>query len=143
MSFSAERQAFESKLNTVWAASAYSTVPVWWENTAFNVPDGVAYLAPTIVSLPSAQIEIGGLADAVLNRYGGYMQIDIAVPEETGNDVARKMADVIANGFRRARLEVTGSGYIRCNVPELVNLGIRQGRYRLMVRIPYTRDKIE
>lgn len=143
MSFAGERQAIESQLATVWGASAYSAVPVWYENVAFEVPASGPYLALSIISSPSNQIEIGGLGSPVLNRYAGYIQVDIAVPEETGTHVARLMADVLGNGFRRARLNTGGSGAIRCDVPELRNLGTSNGKHRHVLRVPYTRDKIE
>jgi hypothetical protein len=139
MSHADTRRAIESRFQTEWAASAYSAIPVWYENAKFTVPTTGAYVALSIIDTGSEPADIAG----TFIRYTGTIQADIIVPENTGTQTARQMADVIAGIYRRAQFSCGASGTINCRAENIRVLPAPAGRYRCTVRVNFYRDYLE
>lgn len=138
MSFEAERASIVGHFQTAWAASAYSTVPVIYDNISVKLPS-TDFLYHQIIGGDGMQKEIVGLG-AALHRYTGLVQVDILVPIGTGSATARKMADVVADAYRRRQLTDSSGGRIVFKTPSIRLVGATNERYRVIVSCPYYRD---
>ena len=131
--FAAERQAIEARM-----AANFNTIPVRYENAPFREIK-TAYCALFVRRGDGHQITLGPVPQ--LNRWAGLIIVQIFVPEDTGTHAAAGYADSIADVFRRQEFSVTGSGLIRCRVPNVQEVGTRNGWYQMNVTTPYIRDK--
>ncbi len=131
--FNDERQAIEAKL-----AAGFSALTIMFENTPIAQPVA-GWVAITIIQAGAARISVGTTVKR--HRYVGNIQIDIFLPERTGSKVARDHADTIEAVFRDQQFSAGNSGTITCRTPSIVPGGIENGFYRLILNIPYQRDK--
>lgn len=139
MSFAAERKAIESLFTNAWKLVT-TPLPVLYDNTKQSTPTG-DYLFFRIVNGDGRQAEIAG-DGPVLDRYVGLVQVDILATAGTGHAKAREYADQIAAIFRRKQLTDDAGGNITFQVPSIRVLGTTSadGRFRVVISAPYTRD---
>jgi len=140
-SFDDERKAIESRFATAWAAGAYAAVPVAYENAQFDPPENAPYVVVTIRPADGNQESLG--SGTQLSRYLGVILISILVPSNTGQALARNMADAAATMFRRAQFSAGSSGTITCRIPYMNVLGVQDGMFRIEVTADYQRDIFE
>jgi len=133
MSFADERGAFENRF-----ADNYSSTPVKFENVPFEQP-ATSWVQFDILPGRGAQVTLGG--SQAIHRYGGVIQITINTVEKAGTNAARILADVIEPIFRQVQFSSGNSGTIHTQTPYLTSLGVAGGWYRLVVSVPYFRDR--
>lgn len=141
MSLEAHRAIIESTFATAWAATPYASTPIFFEGTPFTKPT-TAYIGMRRSYGDARQAEITG-QDAegpTLNRYTGMILIDVMVPEETGTALACRLCDTAAAIFRRKTLNDTAGGKTTCRVPASKPYGTINGRYLMIVTVPFTWD---
>lgn len=138
MSFEAERVKIESHFQTLWAASAYATTPVIYDNVSIKRPS-TDFLMHQIISGDGTQKEVAG-AGPVLHRYVGIVQVDILSKAGSGSATMKKMVDVVSDIYRRRQLVDAVGAVITFRTPSVRNLGVISERYRLIVSCPYYRD---
>ena len=132
MSYEAERVSAEVAFETGWA----SATPIKYQNAPFTDPDGDEFVEFFVLSGPSNIASLGGVN--TMHRFIGFVQIDIYVPENTGTDRARELADTAATIFRDTRIDdmlFRASDITNGATPPA-------GYYRLTVTVPYQRDEI-
>lgn len=140
MSHDDARAAIESRFKTQWSASAYSAVPIWYENQKQPTNSG-RYVAISIIGTGGDQASIGA-PDARLTRYTGLIQVDVITEEFGATADLHKMADVAASIFRYAEFSLRNSGTIVCGVDEQINMSKAGANARRVVRVPFYRDII-
>lgn len=140
MSFEAERALIEGHFQTGWAASAFSSIPVIYENVPINQPT-TDFIIHRISDSDGRQMEITG--GSAYHRYVGLVSVDILVRTGTGTRVARQLADVVSSIYRRAQITSPAAGRITFRTPDLKAMGTFSERYRLIVICPYQRDILQ
>lgn len=138
MSFQDERVAIEAQFANNWTGTTADRIK--WENQKFEQPKSGSWVALTIRNGEARQASVNSRP---LNRYPGIIQIDVYVPEESGTDTARSLADSAASIFRNVQFSYGSSGTITTRVPYLVTLGVTDGWHRVVVTVNYQRDKID
>lgn len=138
MSFEAERARIETHFRDQWALTAFSAVPVLYENTNIKQPSA-DFLLHRLASAEGMQIEIVGPGPA-FHRYAGLVQVDIVCTVGSGTAQARKLADAVANIYRRQQLTDGSGGIITFRTPSFRAMGTYSERYRFVVSCPYQRD---
>lgn len=138
MSLEAERAALETRFQALWAASAFATVPVHYDNISTKQPE-TTYLMHQIISGDGMQKEIAG-EGPVLHRYVGLVQVDVLSPIGAGSASARRIADVVCEIYRRKQLTDAAGGKITFRTPSTRQVGVISERYRMIVSCPYYRD---
>lgn len=135
------RAAIEGYFKTGWTASAYSAIPVWWENQ--KAPDlSGKYVALSIIDTGEDQASIGA-PEQRQTRFTGTIQVDVLVPENTGTVDLRKMADAAAAIFRYRDIPATrNSGTIVCGNAPQTTLPKSGEKYRRVVRVNFYRDVV-
>ena len=130
--FAEEAKAIETRL-----AAGWTTTPIRYDNAPF--PETTApYVALFILDGDGNQISLGAVA---LRRWVGLIVLQIFVPQDTGTRLAKGYANTLGALFDRAEFPVENGGLIRCRVPSIAEIGIRNGWNQLNVTIPFTRDK--
>lgn len=142
MSWEAHRAVIESTFASGWASSPYAATPVFYDNIPFSKP-GTAYLGLRISYGDAFATEIIGQTAPSINRYTGLILIDVAVPEETGTSLQRKLCDSASAIFRRKDLFDTAGGKTTCRVPVAKPYGTVNGRCLMIVSVPFTWDILE
>lgn len=137
MSFADERKAIETRMAQAWQGSAYSAVPVLYQNDGKKPPNNAPYLVLWIKTGEGQQITLGSNPT---DRYAGLIIVDVLVPEGSGSNEAKLMADFVSATFKRASFSSGASGLIRCRVPYLDALGAKHGWERFQLSVPYDRD---
>lgn len=138
MSFQDERSAIEKRFADNWTGT--TAAKVRYENAPFNQPKTGAWVALTIRDGIAQQASI---SSQPLNRYPGIVVIDIFVPENTGTDEARRLAELAAAIFRNVQFSAGSSGTITCRVPYVTTIGARDGWFQLAVTVNFYRDKVD
>lgn len=132
MSYEAERVSAEVAFGTGWGA----TTPIKYTNAPFDDPAGSEFVEFHLLSGSGNLASLGGAN--TMHRFFGIAQIDIYVPENTGTDRARELADTAAAIFRDIRIDdmLFRASSITHGAPPPA------GYYRLTVTVPYQRDEI-
>ena len=138
MGFAAERKAIEERFLTQWALSTKSAVVTLFENSAISPPTEEPFVALYIRSGAGQQISLGS---SPLDRYDGLIIVQVFVPEETGTQEAREIADVVETIFKRQSFSSGAGGLIRCRLAALDPMGNKAGWLQSNVSIPYQRDE--
>lgn len=138
MSFQDTRRAIESRFANNWTAT--TTDRIKYENVPFEQPTSGTWVALTILTGAAG---IAGISTTPLNRYAGLIQVDIFAAEKTGSDASWALADSVSTIFRHKQFSAGSSGTITSRVPGVQNMGVENGWHRLVVSIPFQRDKIE
>lgn len=137
MFFEDERNAIESRFKLKWEASAYSGVPILYENREFDAQAGNFVSCVIRLSTLSQQITLGNPA---LHRYYGSILNDVYVKLNNGTKPLKDIADVICEIWRNAQFSKNNSGRILCRTPSLLPLYRRGDYYQVQVQTPYERD---
>ena len=132
--FEQERQAIEERL-----ASNYTALPIRFENAPFR-ETSTAYCALFIRRGEGRQVTLGDGAQH--HRWTGLIIVQVFYPEDTGTAAALQQATTIGDIFRRQEFSVSGSGLIRCRVPSIETVGVRNGWFQVNITTPYLRDKL-
>lgn len=132
--FDAERQAIETRLEANFVA-----IPIKYENVPFPETED-PYCAIFVRRGAGNQISLGNSPQ--LQRWTGIIVVQVFVPADTGTQAAAAYADQIAAVFNRQEFSVSGSGLIRCRVPQTDTVGVRNGWFQMNVTVPYRRDKL-
>ena len=136
MSFEAERAAIIGLYHTAWGSNPTPTI---YENTS-QIPPNSDFIYLRIIGGEGHQAEIVGNGPT-LNRYEGLIQADIMVLAKSGTIKGRQLADTISSIFRRQQITDSVGGQITFRIPSVRAFGASSdGRYRIVVSIPYTRD---
>lgn len=136
MSFEAERAAIVGMYHTAWVSNPTPTI---YEN-ASQIPPNGDFVYLRIVSGDGRQAEIVGTG-TTLSRYEGLVQADIMIVSKTGTAKGKQLADTISGIFRRKQITDAAGGQITFKIPSVRAFGASsEGRYRVVVSIPYTRD---
>lgn len=130
--FADEAKAIESRMQANW-----STTPVKYEGVPFAAVV-TPYVALFVRDGEGQQISLGTVA---LRRWVGVIIIQVFVPEDTGTRQARIYADGVGAIFDRAQFSVDNSGTIRCRIPSVEMIGVRDGWLQINVTIPFIRDR--
>jgi hypothetical protein len=133
-----ERIAIEQRFITQWAAGSYSGVQYYFSNGP-ALADDVEYVEIWVINTDTDQLGLED-ADGIWYRVQGFVQANIYVREDAGDARARLLADEVSAIYRRARFSYGSSGTITCRFPTIRSLGVREGRYVLVVRTPFYRD---
>lgn len=136
MYFEDERNAIESRFRTKWLASAYSTVPIYFQNREFD-PAGASYVSCIVKNATAQQISLGSPA---IHRYIGVIINDILVKVNKGTKPSKDMADAISEIWRNAQFSKNNSGRILCRTPRIVDLGRRGDYQQHRIETEYERD---
>lgn len=138
MSFEAERVCIETHFKNAWAAGAYASTPVIYDNIALKQPS-TDFLFHRITESTGRQAELTGDGPA-LHRYVGLVMVDIMSPVGTGTATARKMADVVSSIYRRRTLVDGAGATLIFRTPSIRNMGTVVERNRLVISCAYQRD---
>lgn len=138
MSFEAERATIETHFRDRWALSAYAALPVIFDNVNTKQPTG-DFVFHRIADSDGRQMEVVGQG-LTLHRYVGIVQADVMVRIGSGTAEARKIADAVADVYRRRQLVSNTAGIITFRTPSMRTLGTINERFRLVVTCPYHRD---
>lgn len=133
MSYADEAAAIRSRFNTEWAAAT----PVAMPNVAFTPPNDASWVRLTILT---AGAEEAALSSGGTQRYrhDGTISVQVFVPANSGDGVARTLAEQACAIFRGE----TFSG-VRCGAPFVTEAGNDgNGWYSLVVWVPYFRDSL-
>lgn len=128
-----ERQAIEGRL-----AANFNTIPIRFENGPFQDVK-TAYCAIFVLRGEGHQITLGNAPQ--LNRWAGLIVVQVFTPENTWTNLAAGYCDTIAGIFRRQEFSSGGSGLVRCRVPNVRTVGVKNGWFQMNVEVPYIRDK--
>jgi hypothetical protein len=139
MSFADERAAIAGRFSSNWSGTTADRIR--WENQKFRQPESGAWVS---LSIRNGEARVAGIsANDPLNRYLGIIIVDVFVPEDTGTDTARTLADAAAAIFRNVQFSAGSSGTITTRVPSIFPAGTRNGWYQLSMSVRYHRDKID
>lgn len=127
-----ERKAIESRLQAAWTAT-----PIRFENVPFVETDQ-PYVALFILDGEGQQISAGTVA---LRRWPGLIIVQVFERPDSGTQGIRTWADSLAAIFDRQQFSSGNSGLIRCRIPSIVPIGIREGWFQLNVTVPFIRDR--
>ena len=125
-----ERATCEGMFATGWALLS-SPPPVNYENTPFNAPSNAPWVRMVIRPGASAT---GSIGPDIMNINLGRVWVQIFVPENTGTDEARTLADSAAAIFAHQRKN--GLLFLAA---EYTAVGAANGLYQYNVSIPYRR----
>jgi hypothetical protein len=139
MSFALERSAIEGRFSANWSGTSADRVR--YENVKFTIPTSGSWVSLKIVN---GGARVAGIsANNPLNRYQGLIIVDVFVPEDTGTETARGLADSAASIFRNVQFSSGASGTITTRVPTITPVGIVEGWYQLSMSVGYHRDKVD
>lgn len=104
-----------------------------FENVSFTPAAGVAYQRVTVLFAQPDNSEIGR---SYLER--GYMQVDLAYPQNAGPGPAQARAELLRTTFWRGRTVVAnGQQTLIDKTPEIVPGYVDGDRYVVPVKIPF------
>lgn len=123
-----ERATCESLFATGWG----STTPIDYENVPFTAPSAAPWVR--IVIRPGPAVTGGTTGSTALNVTTGRVWVQVFVPEGTGTDKARQLADSAASIFGHQR-----SNGLLFLTPEFTAVGVANGYFQYNVSVPYRR----
>lgn len=132
MGWSSERKAIEARFSTNW-----TTTPIRYENVPF-VETRTPYVALFIRNGDRNQITLGSNPTI---RSVSLIIVQIFVPADHGNVLAKTYADTIAAIFDRAQFTTDDSNLISCQTASAESVGQAEGWFQVNVTVPYTRDE--
>lgn len=129
MSYEAELEAIEGRMNTNW-----TTTPIVFENVDYVPVDGTPYVELFVKSADAVRASLGPSA---LHRIVGVILVNIHVPKGTGTNLARTYGDTIAAIFR----DQAFSGVV-CRAASVRSIGPVNEWFVVSVTIPYYRNEV-
>lgn len=125
MGLSTVRRDIEKRVQDNWV-----TTRVQYENVKFTEPKTNENWARLRIFEESAnRMNIG---QPPRHRHTGLIILELYVPENTGTDEIRTMADTFSDLFREAAFNG-----IQCRAPNATPVGVINGWYRYNVTVPY------
>lgn len=117
--------------------AAYPTIPIKYPNQPFEQPLKAAWVDFRINEGKGNQANLGIVN--VTDRNGGYVQVDVVVPKDSGTKAQNEMADFIGDIFKRQQYALT-NGQVTMMVPEkMPEVEIGETSVK-PVRIPFSKD---
>lgn len=130
-----ENTAIRTLFNAGWG----STTRIAYENEKFVPQAGESFVSLHIRPDDASQMELGD-SIGVHFRHPGLIFVMVLCPPDKGNAAALKLADQVADIFRRQSSTFT-NGRILYSAPTVTPLGITdEGYFQVNVVIPYVRD---
>lgn len=129
MGYAAQRIAIESRFSTQWGV----TTPIAWDNSQYKPDSGTPFVALSILNTSEQPVSIGS---TVKTRNGGFININIFVPENTGTAVIEGLCDSAAAVFRYKAF----SG-VSCRGAEIRLIGRNKEWWQYNVSIEFQRDE--
>jgi len=136
MSLDSMRVYVESTYQAAMQAS-HPSVPVRFDNINFQQPQ-TAWADLCILSGKSFAANLGS---KVVDRHVGIVQVNILVPQRSGEKLANDLAEFSGQVFRRKNQILSDGAVARFRIPEFARSGQSLGFYSVIVRIPYWRDE--
>jgi len=123
-----------SKIQTLFNTGWGTTTPIAWDNVDYR-PGIVSWVRFFVMEDESNQMDMG----STLLRYrnGGMAVIYIFVPQNTGTQAAKGLADTASAIFRGVT-----SDEIIFRAPSIKTIGISGAWYQINVLVPYEWDLI-
>lgn len=137
MFFDEERQVLQSHFTSEWKSRKFADIHVFYESLDIGSKKPTEFITFDIIPGAAEQISFG--VD-VLHRWIGVMQNDVFVMKTSRIARAKRIADEVALIWHRTELKLANNGRILLQTPQLIVLGLVDGRYRLTVSTPFTRD---
>ena len=134
-------KAVQTRMSEQWAAGAYPSLPVFYENYAHGMEAGDNSFIELI--LRDGEGERISIPPAAIDRYAGVIIAQIFVRPRFGARIARQYADAVSEIFKWMQFETGQSGRITCKTPSIIPLGEVDGWIQINVSIPFQRDKID
>jgi hypothetical protein len=132
MTYTAQRNAIQSKFATDWSA-AFPSVPVVFDNLRADKA-AAGYVALHILNGDASLRSMGAQR---LIRYPGVISVDIFVPLDKGLKAIDQYADTIEGIFRAQNF----SG-ITCRAAQRRDLGKDENYWRVNLSYPFFRDQL-
>jgi hypothetical protein len=129
----------------VWAESTvqtgmttnYPSVPMRFENASFLQPD-TTWATFIVLDGKSFLANIGTLK---VDRHVGLFQFDVMLPINSGTSLGGQIAQFVGDLLRARNVSLSDGAVLVTKSPQITNLGIQNGFYRIMCRVPYWRDE--
>ncbi len=129
------RQELEVRLEAQITAS-YPTAVIRWENADKGESNDVVEIAPVLMPGIGKRVGIGAIKP---KRAIGSFDVEVLVPKDTATKNMHEVAEFIGDFFAEKEYTVTGGRAIMDN-PDYFSGGLKNGKYRLFVSIPYSID---
>ena len=136
--FADARTAILTRIASEWG----STTPVRIENKNFAEPKGDPWLSVHLQPAGAVNGAIG-TGTGSLERYAGVLIAQLFGPENSGTDALIDLADTFASIFKHVQISSGNSGTITFDLPDIRNIGPREGAYQINVVCPFRRDRFE
>jgi hypothetical protein len=125
------RHAYEARIKSTWTET-----PVAWENTIYKPVEGEAFIEPSLVVADGYKASLS--KTGALNRFEGFLNINIYVPVNTGTAEAYKIASKVVDIFYSYDI---GGIYFETGYP--APSGQQGNWYRLTVTIPFVYNEVQ
>lgn len=135
MSDSTQRRYIENRLKEHLTLT-YPAVFFEFNNTKDDPRDGQSRVFYQIMTGKGVRANLGSKVD----RHVGELQLDILVPEDTGNGLRDQIADYLAGIFNENEAVLTDNSRLHFKVPGSKEMGVKNGLSRKVVSIPFWRD---
>lgn len=135
MSDSAQRRYIENRLKEHLTLT-YPAVFFEFNNTKDDPGDKQPRVFYQIMSGKGARANLGSKVD----RHVGELQLDIMVPEDTGNGLRDQIADFLSGIFNEAEAVLADNSRLHFKVPGSKEMGVKNGLSRKVVSVPFWRD---
>lgn len=130
------RAATAARFQTQMAAD-YPTLLIQWENLPFEQPLATIWVSFHVLDGTGFEAEIG--TGTKVERYPGVIQVNVHVPEDTGERQGNLIAQSAARVFVRQAL--SGAGWNARFRAAGVRKFDEKDHCVLVVRVPYERDE--
>lgn len=135
MSLVTERQALEGRFQTLWAASAYSSLKVGYSGHDFKFVKDTSSVRIRIADGEAEQKTMGDPGNNLV-RNVGVLFAQIATPGGQGDNLSREIEETIMGFFRNQYF----SG-IRCRIPYVMSRDEEAPFLISTVCVPFERDE--
>jgi hypothetical protein len=135
-----ERKAIEGLFQSQFVASN-PTILVAWEGRRFDKPGLDTNWVSLIIRSNGEPIQ-ASLGDNPWIRHYSYIQVSINVQADKGVAAAEVIADAIHDVFSLKEITVGANGRIQCRPSYRNSLGVRDGKYTMIMTIPYIYDNL-
>ena len=121
----------------VQAFATANSLTIAWPNRDFQPPQKANWLRVTLRGVDGRQKEMGSTRN--IHSYSHVLIVQVFVPANTGDLIARQLADGLADVFRGQAVSVT-DGTVRFRAPTVTDVGNSGAWYQMNVSVPVVSD---
>lgn len=139
MSFEAQRVYLSNKMKMGWN----NYLPCSYPNTTFNIPADAVYCEFHMISGQKPVTISGEGVGKVRNRYVGFVQLTVWIPEKKGTKDATLAGDKFRDIFNLKQGRDSACSLYRFGVIQEFTPTVKAGWECIVYRVPYEKDIVE